>query len=421
MAVTRVGRLLAGLATLLGLGIAGTGCLSLGSRSENPAAASATSSRPTFSFRHTPAAGTEVAHLDRPLPVSGTSAPVVTSEARKTETGEATASIQRVRADQPMPLPEGENDPAILPMPNKAAPGTPPAFDLPGMPQNIATIVPPEPGAPPPAPKPEKRLVPMPHGLFGHGPAPHHGPVVEIGAPRPMSGGLAVPKEFEKRSLSDYVIEPPDILLVQGTNAIGLPSQPIEGQHLVKPDGKINLGIYGEVYVAGMTIASAKVAVAALLKDRLKSDKELSFFEKELQVDVIAFNSKFYYIITDGGGYGEAVYRIPITGNETVLDALSQINGLPVVASKKRIWVARATPNECTHPQILPVDWCGITKYGSAKTNYQIFPGDRIYVQADHLITIDSWLAKILNPIERVTGAVLLGSATANSIRQLNK
>jgi polysaccharide export outer membrane protein len=240
----------------------------------------------------------------------------------------------------------------------------------------------------------------------------------------------AVPREFEKQSLPPYVVEPPDILLINASNAITLPTQPLIGQHLVRPDGTINLGIYGSVYVAGLTLDQIQDAVASVLKarharrkgeDGRPAEKEMTLEEikLELQVDVIAYNSKVYYIITDGGGYGEQVYRISATGNETVLDALSQINGLPAVASKKRVWVARATPDH-SPPMILPVDWCGIVKNGSAATNYQIFPGDRVYVNSDALIRTDSALGKFLAPVERVLGTVLLGSSTVNSIRNGN-
>jgi polysaccharide export outer membrane protein len=237
----------------------------------------------------------------------------------------------------------------------------------------------------------------------------------------------AVPREFEKQSLPPYVVEPPDILLINASNAITLPTQPLIGQHLVRPDGTINLGIYGSVYVAGLTLDQIQDVVASVLKarharrkgeDGRPAEKEMTLEEikLELQVDVLAYNSKVYYIITDGGGYGEQVYRISATGNETVLDALSQINGLPAVASKKRVWVARATPDH-SPPLILPVDWCGIVKNGSAATNYQIFPGDRVYVNSDALIRTDSALGKFLAPVERVLGTVLLGSSTVNSIR----
>jgi polysaccharide export outer membrane protein len=133
-------------------------------------------------------------------------------------------------------------------------------------------------------------------------------------------------------------------------------------------------------------------------------------------VSVLAFNSKLYYVITDGAGYGEQVASFPITGSETVLDAIARIGGLPQVASKKQIWVARRSPHG-SPDQILPVCWEDITEKGIAATNYQVLPGDRIYVRAQKIISIDNALAKFLQPIERVLGVVLLGSETVNSIK----
>jgi polysaccharide export outer membrane protein len=236
------------------------------------------------------------------------------------------------------------------------------------------------------------------------------------------------PREFNKRALSAYVIEPPDILIVRASTAVTFKNLPLEGQHLVRPDGTISLGPYGDVFVAGMTLDQAKSAVARLLQARVwkeapraENPRGTRFTVEEilleLQVDVGAYNSKFYYVITDGGGYGEQVFKLPVTGNETVLDALAAIQGLPAQASKKKIWVARATPHENPAPHILPVDWCGITQRGSASTNYQVYPGDRIYVQSDPLLRLDTRLARFLAPIERVLGVTLLGSSTVNSIR----
>jgi polysaccharide export outer membrane protein len=217
-----------------------------------------------------------------------------------------------------------------------------------------------------------------------------------------------LPRELHKVTLPAYVIEPPDILLVESN--LGLKDQPIRGQHLVRPDGTINLGIYGSVYVAGMTLDQARAAVAEVLGQRVKN-----LTVRNVSVDVLAYNSKVYYVITDGGGYGEQVVRLPVTGNETVLDAISLITGLPPVASKKLIWVARATPDHHGE-RILPVDWIGITQHGSAATNYQLMPGDRLYVQSEKLRRIDAGIAKFLSPIERILGVTLLGSETVNSI-----
>jgi len=99
-----------------------------------------------------------------------------------------------------------------------------------------------------------------------------------------------------------------------------------------------------------------------------------------------------------------------------VLDAISQIQGLPAVASPKKIWLARATPHG-SMANILPVDFHGIVMGGSAATNYQIFPGDRLFVHSDPRIRLDSGLAKTLAPVERIFGITLLGSSMINSIR----
>jgi polysaccharide export outer membrane protein len=221
----------------------------------------------------------------------------------------------------------------------------------------------------------------------------------------------SAPHELAKANLPPYVIEPPDILLVEAKPEQVL-DQPIAGQHLVRPDGTISLGYKGSVFVSGMTLDQAREAVYQHLKERgvdIKPDK--------VNVDVIAYNSKVYYVITDGAGYGEQVVRVPVTGNETVLDAIGQINGLPPVSSKRCIWVARRTPGDGSGQQILPVDWISITERGATVSNYQLLPGDRLYVHSDKWLRLNSAIDKRIAPFERILGATLLGSSTVNSIR----
>jgi polysaccharide export outer membrane protein len=185
--------------------------------------------------------------------------------------------------------------------------------------------------------------------------------------------------------------------------------QQIRGEHLVRQDGTISLGVYGCVPVTGLTLAQIKMAV----------ERQLSLYLKdpEVAIDVYAYNSKAYYVIADGAGYGQFVYKLPITGNETVLDAVERIGGIPAVGSKRQIWVARPSP--CGHPcdQILPVDWMAITQGGSTCTNYQLFPGDRVYIKSDPLIHFDYALAKVLSPVQRVLGITLLGATTYQAFR----
>src|SRR4051812_34146640 len=68
-----------------------------------------------------------------------------------------------------------------------------------------------------------------------------------------------LPRELTKTSLPDYVVEPPDLIQIEVLEA--LPGRPIAGERLVRPDGKISLGFYGDLYVAGLTTDEIKEKV----------------------------------------------------------------------------------------------------------------------------------------------------------------
>jgi polysaccharide export outer membrane protein len=184
-------------------------------------------------------------------------------------------------------------------------------------------------------------------------------------------------------------------------------AQQISGQHLVGPDGQVNLGSYGSVYVAGMTILQAKAAIEQKLAERLE--------RPEVFVDILAYNSKVYYIITQGAGFGDNVVRIPITGNETVLDAIANVGGISRVSSKN-IWISRPAPNGVGCAQVLPVEWDAVTRDAVTATNFQLMPGDRLFIAEDPVARVDSVIAKFTQPFERLFGFVSLGTATANRI-----
>jgi polysaccharide export outer membrane protein len=225
------------------------------------------------------------------------------------------------------------------------------------------------------------------------------------GSVRLLGMTLAEAKEALKKHLRD--VKDPQVDLVP-TQTRGL--QQIRGEHLVRQDGTISLGLYGSVRVTGLTIPEAKSAIEAHLARYL--------LKPEVAIDVAAYNSKVFYVIFDGGGFGQQIVRLPVAGNETVLDAMSQVGGLTAVADKKRIWVARPGPAGCSEDQILPVDWCAITTRGRTETNYQVLPGDRIYVQAEPLVTVDTALARFFSPMERVFGITLLGRGTVGALAQ---
>jgi polysaccharide export outer membrane protein len=186
--------------------------------------------------------------------------------------------------------------------------------------------------------------------------------------------------------------------------------QQIRGEHLVRMDGTISLGTYGSVYVTGMTIDDAKKAIEGVLANFV--------LNPEVSLDILAYNSKVFYIVFQAAANGDQVYRLPITGNETVLDALSNVGGLAIQASNKHIWIARPAPvNAGCGDQILPVDWKAIVQCGKTATNYQVLPGDRIYVKAQPLIKFDTMLGLVITPVERAFGVTLLGNSTIQNFR----
>jgi protein involved in polysaccharide export with SLBB domain len=184
--------------------------------------------------------------------------------------------------------------------------------------------------------------------------------------------------------------------------------QPVSGQYLVGPDGTINLRKYGRVSISGKTIAEARSAIENQLAAYLQAP--------EVSVDVVAYNSKTFYIVTQGAGIGDNVRRLPITGKETVLDAIAQINGLSQVSSKN-ISIVRPNAAAPGKPTILHVDWDAITGRGATATNYQLFPGDRIFIREDPLVTRTNLLGKKTAILERLNGIV---SLTTNTISGLD-
>lgn len=192
------------------------------------------------------------------------------------------------------------------------------------------------------------------------------------------------------------------ISLLQSSGA-----QQVTGQHLVGPDGRVNLGTYGSVLVAGMTLEQVREAVETKLGEKLE--------QPEVFVDVLAYNSKVYYVVTQGAGLGDDVARLPITGNETVLDAVANLGGLSQLSSTK-IWIARPAPNGVGCEQVLPINWNDITAGASTATNYQLMPGDRLFIAENKYSKFSSIVSITLQPFERIFGAVSLSTSTLNRI-----
>jgi protein involved in polysaccharide export with SLBB domain len=169
-----------------------------------------------------------------------------------------------------------------------------------------------------------------------------------------------------KAVLPVYIIEPGDVLLVTPADLdspVRLPSD-----QTVLPDGRIDLGKYGRVPVAGKSVDEIETIVAAAVKAKTPEAGQIN-------VRLIGRQSKVYYVL----GQVNAPGAFPLQGRETVLDGLVAAGGLNIRASRDNIILSRPTPPDGCRV-VLPVCYRQIVQLGDTTTNYQLQPGDRIFV-----------------------------------------
>ncbi|MCC6123353.1 MAG: hypothetical protein IT426_00150, partial [Pirellulales bacterium] len=61
------------------------------------------------------------------------------------------------------------------------------------------------------------------------------------------------------------------------------------------------------------------------------------------------------------------------------------------------------------------------TRGGSAATNYQVMPGDRVFIADDSLVGFNNVVGKFTAPIERLLGITGLGSSTVRGYQTLGR
>jgi len=177
-----------------------------------------------------------------------------------------------------------------------------------------------------------------------------------------------VPRELAKELFSSYIVEPGDVLLVQPADLdapIHLPPD-----QTVLADGTIDLGLYGRPVVAGKTQEIITAEVRQLINAKEKPKEPIA-----ITVRLIGRNSQVFYVLGEVNAPG----AFPITGFDTVLDGIIKAGGVTRRASEQNIVMSRPTlPEGCR--LVYPVCYPQIVQLGDTSTNYQLQPGDRIYV-----------------------------------------
>lgn len=184
----------------------------------------------------------------------------------------------------------------------------------------------------------------------------------------------AVPRELAKELHPAYTVEPGDVLLVQPAD-LDAPLR-LPPDQTVFADGTIDLGVYGRPVVAGKILAQIEAEVKDIVNAKEKAKETIA-----VTVRLIGRNSKVYYVLGEVNAPG----AFPISGRETVLDGIIAAGGITRRASEQNVVLSRPTPPEGCRV-VFPVCYTNIVQLGDTTTNYQLQPGDRIYVPGKGLL-----------------------------------
>ncbi len=191
---------------------------------------------------------------------------------------------------------------------------------------------------------------------------------------RQMAGVAPLPRELNKSLLPAYVVEPGDTLLVLPAR-LDSPLR-LPGDQVILPDGTIDLGEFGRPVVAGKTVPQVEAEVQRLIAAKAK-DKE----EALVNVRLVGRVSKVYYVLGEVNAPG----AFPLSGRETVLDGIIAAGGITRRANTRKVILSRPTPPDGCRV-VLPVCYDNVVQLGDTSTNYQLLPGDRIYIPSKGML-----------------------------------
>jgi polysaccharide export outer membrane protein len=192
-------------------------------------------------------------------------------------------------------------------------------------------------------------------------------------------------------------MEAGDVLVIEPNDYNG-PIR-LQSDQTVQQDGTIDLGSYGSVYVAGHSTKEIQARIETAVRNvelakrnrrnqrtALASyDGNMATTDEDLDLSVsvrmVHQESSSVYVMGEVNAPGS----YPIDGNETVLDAIISAGGLSGKSNDRKIILTR--PQLGGKPRVvLPVCFQHILQLGDVSTNYQLQPGDRIYVPSMNLL-----------------------------------
>ncbi len=208
-------------------------------------------------------------------------------------------------------------------------------------------------------------------------------------------------KPHETQVTADkYILQPPDEIEV---HCARVPEINLQRQR-IRPDGKVSFEGIGEFMAAG----KAPQELADELQQHLSALYTL-IGEKPIEVRLIAYKSKVYYVLGQVYIPGPKVY----TGRDSVLTAIAESQPNPM-AWLERIQVIRPSADPSVRPRIFEVNFDRMAAHGDATKNVLLQEGDVIYVPPTVLAAIGMKVEEIIRPIARAFSGVQIIQSGGN-------
>lgn len=159
------------------------------------------------------------------------------------------------------------------------------------------------------------------------------------------------------------------------------------GQYAVNSEGKIEYKFVGDIIVEDLTKLDLKERLSEILSEYI--------IEPEIDVTIVAYLSKVFYVVGDVSNPGKFYMR----GNTvTVREALVQA-GLPTGAASMRK-SRLITPSDEGQASSVKVDAYKLLYEGDLTQNLDMQPGDVFYVPP----TVMAKMIRVISPVTNITG-----------------
>ena len=212
-----------------------------------------------------------------------------------------------------------------------------------------------------------------------------HAAAVCVGLLVILSGCALPPGSPEKPpAVVDYRIAAPDVLEISV-----LPEPAIAREVTVRPDGRISMDLIGDVDVEGRTIAEVRAEITRRMSEYI--------VRPDVTVVLARSNSRRIYVF----GEVRITGAYPIIGNIDARGALGLAGG-PTRFSK--LSTSRLVRQEAAGQRVYQVNLEAITLYGDGRTNYELQPGDVLYVPPNAFARVGYAIGVVLFPLQQVLG-----------------